>query len=261
MLRSSSLSALSHRTHSSGAIVTLRPLMASVTWIWQDRREVSRRVIRSFSMSVSSDMAAGNLPTHSGSTYTWQVAQEHIPPQMAVTPSSMSRNGSISTPPAETFSSCSAPSRPTTFNTGMSAPRSLIEALVCRPARRNASAQRRLEHRSRTHLPARPVPQPAKRPVDEYGLLQSPASRLGREAGGRQQPPRATRRRGVVGEQAGDIEKRLGDLRVLPVEQPKRTALEDIGMHQITVNDARCSRPAVQLLQDALQPLQHWLRI
>src|SRR5271154_4707772 len=152
-----------------------------------------------------------------------------MPPQMAVTPSSMSRNGSISTPPAATFSSCSAPSRPTTFNSGMSAPRSLIDALVCRPACRNASARSPLKHRSRTQLPARPVPQPVKRPVDEYGLLQSPAGRIGGEPGGRQQPPRAARGRGVVGEQARDIEKRLGDLRVLPVEQPKRTLLGGIG--------------------------------
>src|SRR5271170_176860 len=134
-----------------------------------------------------------------------------MPPQMAVTPSSMSRNGSISTPPAGTLSSCSAPSRPTTFNTGMSAPRSLIEALVCRPACHNASARNPLEHRSRSHLPARPVPQPVERPVDEYGLLQSPAGRIGREPGGREQPPYATRCRGVIGEQARDIEKWLGD--------------------------------------------------
>src|SRR6185437_4093683 len=51
----------------------------------------------------------------------WQVAQEHMPPQMAATPQSYSRSVSMIFSPAFASTSCSTPSRSTTRNNGMPA--------------------------------------------------------------------------------------------------------------------------------------------
>ena len=66
--------------------MTLRPASSGVNSIWQDRRELSCVCDSSDRSSRSSDMGSGTRSTQAGSMYTWQVAQEHMPPQMAATP-------------------------------------------------------------------------------------------------------------------------------------------------------------------------------
>jgi hypothetical protein len=56
------------------------------------------------------------------------VAQEHMPPQIAVTPSSMSRNGSINTPASGAWTCNSTPSRLTTRSIGMNHSMGLFRA-------------------------------------------------------------------------------------------------------------------------------------
>jgi hypothetical protein len=65
----------------------LRPDNASVNGTWQESREVAgRKLDSSCSSSCSSPWRGGRRAAQASSTHTWQVAQEHIPPQIAATP-------------------------------------------------------------------------------------------------------------------------------------------------------------------------------
>src|SRR5690606_10915106 len=69
--------------------VTRSPSSSSRTSIWQLNRLVGRRSITQSSMPSSWGSGGGSRSTHSGSTYTWQVAHEHAPPHSAMIPSTL----------------------------------------------------------------------------------------------------------------------------------------------------------------------------
>src|SRR5258707_12158547 len=71
------------------AIRTTRPSSSSLTLIWHDKREFDRTSQAHSSIENSASEGGGNFTNQLSSTYTWQVAHEQAPPQIASIPGTL----------------------------------------------------------------------------------------------------------------------------------------------------------------------------
>jgi hypothetical protein len=72
-----------------GAVRTTRPSSSSLTLIWHDKREFDRTSPANSSIDNSASEGGGNFISQLSSIYTWQVAQEQVPPQIASIPGTL----------------------------------------------------------------------------------------------------------------------------------------------------------------------------
>src|SRR5580658_6049747 len=176
-----------------------------------------------------------------------------MPPQIAATPSSMSRSGSIKVAPLGASTERSTLSRSITRTVGMITPATQRPASLPADSPGCQSLGQSWGSGRSGRLAAREAPEPAQGAIDvdpkrQRLTLHHP------EAGGRCQLRGQGLRGGVVGQHAGDVHERVAMLRVFPIEQPQPRSLQQIALRQIPMDDAARALIALERRTALLEP-------
>src|SRR5580693_7161539 len=150
-----------------------------------------------------------------------------MPPQIAATPYSRSRNVSITFRPVFASTSCSTPSRSVTRSKGMNSLRQIawVKQLVCRW--RVVAGKRQA-----------PMPQIGQETVDPRVILQIEDADRPRQPATPQQCGPLPQQLRVVGQQAGHIRQRISHGGIFPVDQAWLPRADQVLVTQVAMDDA-----------------------